>query len=82
LFYRNRAGAMMVVDVVAKGGGVLETGNPRQLFMLPDAASAWDVTSDGQRFLLTVPSSPGQAEQRPPDPMTVVLNWQTALQKK
>jgi Tol biopolymer transport system component len=82
LFYRNRSGALMVVDVVAKEGGVLETGNPRQLFMPPDVASTWDVTSDGQRFLLNVPSSPGQTEQRPPDPMTVVLNWQTALQKK
>ena len=80
LVYRNRAGALMAVDVVAKEGGVVETGNPRQLFMPPDVAGTWDVTSDGQRFLLNLPS--GQTEQRPPDPMTVVLNWQTALQKK
>jgi Tol biopolymer transport system component len=81
LFYRNRAAALMVVDVVATGG-VLETGNPRQLFVPPDNTGTWDVTSDGQRFLLSVPASPRQNEQRTPDPMTVVLNWQTAMQKK
>jgi hypothetical protein len=36
----------------------------------------YDVTRDGQRFLLNVP-----LEETAPSPITVVLNWSAALKK-
>ncbi len=64
----------MVVDV-NETGAAFQPGVPKQLF----AASpnpGWDVTADGQRFLMGV--TPGQ---RGDEPITVVLNWQAALRK-
>ena len=49
---------------------------PRKLFQLPLGAEAWDVTADGERFLLAVPLA-----QSAPPPFTVVLNWQSLLRK-
>jgi serine/threonine protein kinase len=81
LFYRGRGGEMMAADVVTKAGAV-ETGNPRQLFMPPPNVLGWDVSADGQRFLLSIPAAPLVSEATAPDPVTVVLNWQRALQKR
>ena len=61
-----------------------ETGRPIPLFrsrILPQGSQsiwfdiAYDVTSDGQRFLMT--SSP----ENPGPPISVVLNWTAAIQK-
>jgi hypothetical protein len=81
LFYRGRGGEMMAADVVTKAGAV-ETGNPRQLFMPPPNVLGWDVSADGQRFLLSIPAAPLVSDATAPDPVTVVLNWQRALQKR
>jgi serine/threonine protein kinase/Tol biopolymer transport system component len=71
LFYRARSGAIMSVDVTFADGQV-QTSIPRQLFLPSTAVNlAWDVTPDGQRFLLALPVD--QAVN--PDPVTVVLNW-------
>ncbi len=57
LFYRSPAGAIISVDVVTKDS-VVQTSAPRQLFMPSSKILAWDVTRDGQRFLLAIPVEP------------------------
>ncbi len=83
LYYRAFDGKVMVVEVTA--GAVFQAGRPKTLFQAPrDPSGAlltipisiWDVTPDGNRFLLTTP-----ATEASPTPFTVVLNW-TALLKK
>jgi eukaryotic-like serine/threonine-protein kinase len=69
-------GSVMAVDVNGSGAA-FQMGTPRQLFQTP-ARTAFDVTADGKRFLMTV--SPGQA-QHTPTPITIVLNWQADLKK-
>jgi len=52
-----------------------ESGDPERLFALPHS---WlDMTSDGQRFLVTVPIAQSSA----PPPITMVLNWPTLVRK-
>lgn len=63
LFYIAGDGSMMAVDVNL-GAGTSVIGRPKTLFRIPlnDIASDWfapyDVTPDGQRFLLNVPDRP------------------------
>jgi hypothetical protein len=47
------------------------SGRARPLFTLPATAANWDVSPDGQRFLVAAPvmTSPNA------DPIAVVLNW-------
>jgi hypothetical protein len=56
--------------------GVLTAGVPRQLFpaFLVSATvdrNAWDVTLDGQRFLINQGAGTAQGQA----PITVVVNW-------
>ena len=67
---------MMSVEVNG-GGPAFLMGAPKQLFVAPPN-SGWDVTADGQRFLMTV--EPGRAETTQ-TPITVVLNWQADLKR-
>src|SRR5579864_2331049 len=76
LIFRAPNGSPMAVDVTATGAA-FQAGVPKQLFAPPPNVSDWDVTADGKRFLAAVP--PGQ--QATQTPITVVLNWQAALQK-
>jgi hypothetical protein len=72
----------MAVDVTA--GAVFQPGTPKPLFQAPfnpdeesmgsKLFSIWDVTSDGNRFLLATPA--GEKT-----PFNVVLNWQAGLKK-
>ncbi len=71
LFYRALDGTLMSIAVGA--GASLQPGSPQPLFRL--ASYRWDVASDGNSFLVSVP-----VEQTVP-PFTVVLNW-TAEWKK
>jgi serine/threonine protein kinase/Tol biopolymer transport system component len=87
-FPRWRAnGREIIFDIVATGtakfavevnarGAVFESGIPRQLFAGP-IENGWDVTPDGQRFLLAVP----QVQRTTHVPITVVLNWPALLKK-
>ena len=65
----------MAVDVTVKGNAI-EIGEHRPLFatdLPPILDDPYDVTSDGQRFLVitrAVPSSPA---------MTVLVNWPELL---
>jgi serine/threonine protein kinase/Tol biopolymer transport system component len=76
LIFRAPNGSPMAVDVSATGAA-FQAGVPKQLFAPPPNVGDWDVTADGKRFLAAVP--PGQ--QTTQTPITVVLNWQAALQK-
>jgi Tol biopolymer transport system component len=67
LFYLSPAGGVFAATV---SGG--EIGRPVQLFRAPGALTSWSVSADGQRMLLAIPAGE-------PRPMTVVLNWQSAI---
>jgi Tol biopolymer transport system component len=72
LFYLSAAGAVTAVDIAGPGPIV---GTPKVLFTLPSGAP-WDVTPDGQRFLVGLPPvAAGLA------PITVVTNWTAGLVK-
>ena len=75
LFYIGTDNKMMAVEV--RGGSGFEHSVPKALFDVKTARTAhYDVTRDGQRFLML---SPGEPEAHAP--MTVVVNWQAGLKK-
>jgi Tol biopolymer transport system component len=76
LFYRAPDGKVMAVYIAA--GTDFRAGTPRLLFVPPTGTdiNRWDVSSDGNRFLLVTP-----AAESKPSPFNVILNW-TALLKK
>ncbi len=69
---------MMAVDL--KGDGKIEPGIPRVLFdtdiVIDPTNNQYEVTSDGQRFLLLKSLSAATAT-----PITVVVNWTALLRK-
>jgi serine/threonine protein kinase/Tol biopolymer transport system component len=78
LFYLSSDGKIMTVGLAAGQGGI-EPGIPRILFdtglYINEAGGRhYDVTADGERFLLLKPLTGG-----PPTPITVVLNWTSLL---
>jgi hypothetical protein len=76
-FTPPRATKMMAVSVRASAAG-MQPDTPRGLFPVSfptDVASPYDVSSDGQRFLVL--ESTGVAPTAAP--LTVVLNWQASL---
>jgi eukaryotic-like serine/threonine-protein kinase len=81
LFYRS-GDKMMAVDIATQPG--FSAGKPRMLFqgqyvVAPFPASNYDVSRDGQRFLMLKPSEQGQAA---PTQINVVLNWFEELKQK
>ena len=70
--------SMMAADVQIEGSSI-RTGAPRQLFQLswplPVLVSPYDVSADGQRFLVLEPATESSGSAA----LTVVLNWQAAL---
>ena len=74
IFYLSAAGELMAANV-KKNGSILEIDTPTQLFKTRTESflPSFDVSADGQRFLV-VSSSP----QKQPSPITVVVNWNTA----
>jgi Tol biopolymer transport system component/tRNA A-37 threonylcarbamoyl transferase component Bud32 len=75
LFYMSEQGIVMSVAMDSTGGAV-RLGSPAPLFAAP-CACGFDVTRDGQRFLVQV-----AAGARSKAPITVVLNWQTELKPR
>ncbi len=69
LFYLSPAGQVMAAQV-----SPTTIGAPRELFQAPGALPSWDVSRDGQRFLLAMPNRTSE-----PPPFSVVVNWQSAL---
>jgi Tol biopolymer transport system component len=70
LFYLTPAGSLMAVDV--KAAAEFQLGIPHLLFEtgLRDINQQFDVSRDGQQFVLPTPVTGAAAE-----PITVILNW-------
>jgi Tol biopolymer transport system component len=76
LYYLAADKRLMAVDIVA--GATLQAGTPRALFLtslsgtpVPLVRHEYDVSADGQRFLMNVPIEPDV-----PPVMTLIVNWQ------
>lgn len=82
LYYLDRGGRIVAVSVTTDGN--FEVGKSTPLFTtsIPfpnqsrNTGSPYDVTADGQRFLMSVPL--GNVDSAP---ITVVLNWTAVLKK-
>jgi eukaryotic-like serine/threonine-protein kinase len=77
LFYVDPGGALMAVEIAAKGGSI-EVGAVRSLGIPTVTTRGWtyDVTADGQRFLVAA-----RPEQKSSEPLTLVSNWTMLLKK-
>ncbi|MGH9201212.1 MAG: hypothetical protein ACRD2A_08260, partial [Vicinamibacterales bacterium] len=82
IYYRSIDGRrMMAVDVEVRAGSAIRVGNPRTMFEGPFPAmqgsfwSNYDVTPDGQRFLMVEASEDRRAR------LNVVLHWIDQLQR-
>jgi Tol biopolymer transport system component len=90
IFFLASDGNMMAVDVAA--GDTFAVGEPHVLFQTglaipstPFIASRFDVTADGQRFLINLPQSTAagaDASGAPDRVINVVLNWAEALPRR
>jgi len=68
---------LMAVDVRTDAQN-FAYGTPHPLFTVPVGANGgryYQVAADGQRFLVVTPLD------KPPPPITVVVNWEAALRK-
>jgi hypothetical protein len=83
LYYRAPDGKVMAVEITP--GPRFQFGMPKPLFQAPPDLSeqailyafpTWDVTADGNRFLLPAPVA-----ESSPSPFTVILNWPSLLKK-
>ncbi|MGH9686422.1 MAG: protein kinase domain-containing protein [Candidatus Acidiferrales bacterium] len=79
LYYAAPNADIMAVAIATQP--TFQAGIPKALFPMPVAGgpalgSKWDVTADGQRFLIAAPAAASATT-----PFTVVLNWQTALKR-
>jgi eukaryotic-like serine/threonine-protein kinase len=75
LFYIGTDNTMMAVEI--RSGSGFGQSVPNALFDVKAArTSRYDVTRDGQRFLILAPGEP-EANA----PMTVVVNWQAGMKK-
>jgi serine/threonine protein kinase len=84
LYYHAPDGNIMAVEIIAHP--VFRAGLPRALFKAPppdiitrgsfSESPVWDVTKDGKRFLLAIPTV-----ESSPSPFTVILNWPALLKK-
>jgi dipeptidyl aminopeptidase/acylaminoacyl peptidase len=85
LFYLALDGKLMAVPI--KGDSVFESGPAAPLFQTtltgPGTLSyRYDVTADGQRFLLNVPVTAVTSQTNSaPIPITAVVNWTAALKR-
>ncbi|MEO7144954.1 MAG: hypothetical protein ABI165_15765, partial [Bryobacteraceae bacterium] len=81
IFYLAGDGTMMAVPVES-GPATLKAGAPKALFPTHLNSNSilvrnYDVSIDGKRFLLAEP-----VEGAAPEPLTVILNWQSLLKSK
>jgi len=77
LFFRAPEHKLMAVGVQAQGS-TLELGQAQPLFAAPSPTTPgfhYDVTRDGQRFLIVTAGEVGSA------PLTLVVNWTADLKK-
>jgi len=75
ILYTAFDGKVMSVDIDTANG--IHPGAPKPLFQLPESTGFnWDVTADGERFLLNVPVIKSSSI-----PLSLVQNWTAALKK-
>jgi len=74
IFYEQN-GTLAATEVSVKSGRI-EVGSTRSL-RIPVTGYGYDVTADGQRFLVVMPR-----EQKSAEPLTLVQNWTALLKKK
>jgi hypothetical protein len=75
ILYTAFDGKVTSVEVDASHG--LRVGTPKALFQLPEGtAFNWDVSADGERFLLNVPVIKSSSV-----PLSLVVNWMAGLRK-
>jgi eukaryotic-like serine/threonine-protein kinase len=79
LFFGTNLG---ISSVDVRAGAAFDVGAPRALFAIEFTASAyrgyrWDVSNDGQRFLINTPSGTAAAGR-----FVVVTNWTAELRRK
>jgi len=83
LYFRNPDGGVMAVEVAADE--IFQSLKPKLLFQPPSGISildsitlisSWDVTSDGNRFLIPTPSA-----ESSPTPFTSIINWTSLLEQ-
>ena len=79
LFYMTTDGRIMSVSIHPGSDGGIEAGQPQTLFQTRPVPKTWnlyDVTPDGQRFLVNIP-----LEWTSAAPITVVTNWTEKLKE-
>ena len=81
LFYRS-GDKMMAVDIATQPG--FAAGKPRMLFEgqyvpTPSTIPNYDVSPDGQRFLMIKPTS---VQEAAPTQINVVFNWFEELKRR
>jgi len=82
LFYISEDRTLMAVPVklASSASEPLQVGQAKPLFSVPAVDTfvgrSYEVSNDGQRFLLRAPARGGNAQS-----LTVVLNWQAQLKK-
>jgi Tol biopolymer transport system component len=75
IVYQDFEERIVAVDVDASQD--MRVGTPKPLFQLPEGANfAWDVTPDGERFLIGVPVVKSTSRV-----LDLVVNWPAALKK-
>ena len=84
LFYLDSAGALTTVPIQTTPA--FSVGNPTKLFATPyfsaTQARSYDVSPDGQRFLMIKDlSAPAQTSTGTPASIVVVLNWFEELKR-
>ena len=75
LIFRSLEGQPMAVQI--NTNSTFQAGIPEPLFTMPEIVGSWDVTSDGQRFLVSVPKQ----QQERDSFINVVVNWQATLKQ-
>jgi hypothetical protein len=75
ILYTAFDGRVTSVEIDVSRG--LRVGTPKPLFQLPEGAGPqWDVSADGEHFLLNVPVIKSSSV-----PLSVVVNWTAGLRK-
>jgi hypothetical protein len=76
LFFRSYPGFAVMAVEIEFSGDTPQPKAPVQLFQSSSRVVSWEVSKDGQRFLMAEPLDRGVAT-----PITVVMNWEAALKK-
>ena len=74
IVYEDFDDRIMAVDVDTSSG--VRAGTPRFLFQLSEGNLPWDVTTDGERFLVSVPVIKSTSRM-----LDLIVNWPATLRK-